>query len=99
VDLSLYFAVTASGQISAKSSRGRVIRPTFAACFSRQRILNEPSVFSTVMASQKGTPLAVVFGQHEMIDVDLIPIFWQQRTAGLVTGDRFDVLWVPRGFG
>src|SRR5690348_6684138 len=47
----------------------------------------------------KRAPLAVVFGQHEMIDVDLIPIFWQQRTAGLVTGDRFDMLWVPRGFG
>src|SRR5690348_6684135 len=52
VDLSLYFGVMASGQISAKSNRGRVISPTFAACFSRQRSLNRPFVFSTVMASQ-----------------------------------------------
>jgi hypothetical protein len=41
----------ASGQISAKSSRGRVISPTLAACFSRQRSLNRSPAFSTVIAS------------------------------------------------
>ena len=46
------FAVTQRlGQISAKSSRGRVISGTLAAYFSRQRSLKRSPAFSTGMAS------------------------------------------------
>jgi hypothetical protein len=45
------FQEAASGQSRAKSSRGRVISPTLAACFSRQRSLNRSPAFSTGMAS------------------------------------------------
>ena len=40
-------------------------------------------------------PLAVVFGQHEMIDIDLVPIFGQRLAVGGGIGcDRFVVLCV-----
>ena len=45
-----------------------------------------------------GSPLAVIFGQHDMIDIDLIPILGE----GLVVGDgmgrgRFVVFCLARG--
>jgi hypothetical protein len=47
----------------------------------------------------KGAPLAVVFGQHEMIDVDLVPIFGQRlAVGGGICCDGFVVLCLARGF-
>ena len=44
-------------------------------------------------------PLAVVFGQHEMIDIDLVPIFGQRLVVGDGIGrDGFVVFCLACGF-
>jgi hypothetical protein len=43
-------------------------------------------------------PLAVVLGQHEVIDVNLVPVLGQRMVGGGVHCDRLLALALARGF-
>ena len=84
------------GQSNAKSSRDRLINGMLA------EFLAPELEQVTGLLDRDGfppRPPSVVFGQHEMIDIDLVPILGQRLAVGAgVCRDRFVVLCWPEAF-